>query len=66
MGTVVEYLPFLIPVVIIQLALALTAVVHILKHKKFKFGNTALWVLVALFIQFIGPILYFTIGKADE
>lgn len=66
MDAVVEYLPFLIPVVIIQLALALTAVVHILKHKKFKFGNTVLWVLVALFIQLIGPILYFTIGKADE
>ena len=39
MGAMMEYLPLLIPVVIIQLALTITALVHILKHIKIWFGN---------------------------
>ena len=66
MNALIEYLPVLIPVFFIQLTLALIAAVHIVRHKKFKFGSIAIWPGIVLFIQIIGPILYFTIGKADE
>ena len=62
----VEYLPFLIPIVVVQIGLAAFAVIDILRHKKFKWGNTALWIVLAVFLEFIGPILYFTIGKDND
>lgn len=62
----VEFLPLLIPIVIIELALLIFALVHILKHNNYKFGNRIMWILIVVFIQFIGPILYFILGKGDE
>ncbi|OJV65210.1 MAG: hypothetical protein BGO41_01220 [Clostridiales bacterium 38-18] len=61
-----EYLPFLIPVVILELALAITALVHVLKHPNYKFGNKILWIIVVLFVQIIGPVVYFLFGRGDE
>ena len=61
-----EYLPFLIPVIIIELALAIVALIHVLKHPNYRFGNKVLWILVVLFIQIIGPIVYFVFGRGDE
>jgi len=61
-----EYLPFLIPLVIVQLALAVTALMHVLRHPHYRFGNKVMWVLVVMFIQFIGPALYFAFGRGEE
>ncbi len=61
-----EYFPFLIPLVILQLVLSITALIHVLRHPRYRFGNKVMWVLVVLFIQFIGPALYFTLGRGEE
>ena len=61
-----EYLPFLIPLIIIELALMVTALIHVLKHPHYRFGNKTFWVIVVLFIQIIGPISYFVFGREDE
>ncbi len=61
-----EYLPFIIPLLVLQLGLMLAALISILKHKKYKTGNRALWVILSLFVSIIGPILYFVLGKTDE
>lgn len=61
-----EYLPILLPIIIIQYGLAIFALVHVLKHPNYKFGNKIIWVLVVLFINIIGPIVYFVFGKGDE
>lgn len=66
MNEISQYIPFLIPIAVIEVILAVVAVVHILKHKKFKFGNTVVWLIVVIAIQIIGPILYFTIGRSDD
>jgi hypothetical protein len=66
MKIAMEYLPFLIPVVIIELALMITALVHVLRHKNYRFGNRILWVVIVVFVEIIGPILYFTIGRGEE
>jgi len=60
-----EMLPFLIPIIIVELSLTVAALVHILTHKTYKSGNRTLWIVVS-FIQIIGPILYFIFGKSDE
>jgi hypothetical protein len=61
-----DYLPFLIPLVIAQFALGITALVHVLRHTHYRFGNKVMWALIVMLIQFIGPAVYFTFGRGDE
>lgn len=61
-----EYLPFLIPLLIIEFILAITALVHVLRHPNYKFGNKVIWILVVLLLQIVGPIFYFIFGRGDE
>ena len=66
MGNVLEFLPFLIPLVILQFALFGYALFHILTHKTYKRGNRVLWIVITVvFMNFVGPILYFIFGKAE-
>lgn len=66
MQNLIEYLPFLIPVIIIELTLAIVALIHVLRHPKYRFGNKVLWILVVLCIQIVGPIVYFAFGRGEE
>ena len=59
-------LPILIPLIIIQLGLTVAALVHILTHKTYKTGTRAMWVIISLLINTIGPVLYFILGRSDE
>lgn len=63
---IIKYFPVFLPLIVIELALALTALVHVVRHPHYRFGNKAVWILVVLLIQFIGPVLYFAIGRGDE
>jgi len=66
MEKIIEYLPFLIPIILLELVLAFSALIHLLKHPDVKFGNKTIWIFVVLLLQIIGPILYFTIGRSDQ
>ena len=61
-----EYGPFLIPLIIAQLVLAITALVHVLRHPNYRFGTKGLWIAVVLLVQCIGPALYFALGRGDD
>jgi len=62
-----EFLPFIIPLVVIQFALLGYTLYHILTHKSYKRGNRTLWLIVSIVgMEFIGPILYFVLGKEDN
>ena len=62
-----EFLPFLIPLVIVQFALLGYTLYHILTHNSYKRGNRAIWLVITLvFMNFVGPILYFRLGKEDS
>lgn len=61
-----DVLPFLIPLVVAEFALLGYTLWHIFTHTNYKRGNRALWVAVAVIgMQFIGPVLYFLLGKED-
>ena len=66
MDVLVDYLPFLIPLIIIEWILAITALIHVLRHPHYKFGNKPFWIVVVLFVQIIGPIVYFIFGRGEE
>ncbi|MCI8592450.1 MAG: hypothetical protein HFI88_08935 [Lachnospiraceae bacterium] len=66
MDNIIEFLPFLIPLVIVQFSLLGCTLYHILTHNNYKRGNRTLWLVVAIaFMAFIGPISYFLFGKED-
>lgn len=66
MENLLKYLPFLIPVLVLELTLMMTALIHVLKHHHYKFGNKAIWIIVVIFLSIIGPVLYFVAGKGEE
>ncbi len=66
MENLMEYLPILLPIFLIEMILVIIALIHVLRHKSFRFGNKVLWILIVVFFQIIGPILYFTLGRGEE
>lgn len=66
MNNLNEILPFAIPLILLELALFIITLRHILTHKHYKHGNRILWLAVTIIgMNFIGPILYFLFGKED-
>ena len=66
MNEIMEFLPFLIPLAIAEFALFGYTLWHILTHKTYKRGSLGLWLVVTLVLmEFIGPVLYFLLGKED-
>ncbi|RIJ66948.1 PLDc_N domain-containing protein [Rummeliibacillus sp. TYF005] len=61
-----EALPLIIPIAILEWTLAIVALVHVLKHPHYRFGNKPMWIVIVLFIQIIGPIVYFLFGRGRD
>ncbi len=66
MENLVEYLPFLIPLILIELVLMIAALIHVIKHPHYKFGNKPLWIVIVLVVQIFGPVVYFVFGRGEE
>ena len=67
MDNLMDVLPFLIPLAVVEFALLGYTLYHILTHKTYKRGNRTLWLVVALVgMQFVGPVLYFLFGKEND
>ena len=67
MDSVKDILPFLIPLIIVQFSLLGYTLHHILTHDTYKRGSRAMWLVITLvFMNFVGPILYFLLGKEED
>ena len=66
MEEIMNLLPFLIPLFVIQFGLMIAALVHIFRHDTYKTGNRALWVCICLLVNIIGPVLYFIVGRSED
>lgn len=66
MDKFMELLPFLLPLAIAEFVLLGYTLYHILTHKNYKRGNRTLWLVIAIIgMEFVGPILYFLLGKEE-
>lgn len=66
MNELVEFLPFLVPLVIVQFGLLGYTIYHIMTHNTYKRGNRTLWLIVVIVLMnYVGPILYFLLGKEE-
>ena len=59
-----QWLPLLIPVVILEFGLMIAALIDLIKREKTK-GPKWVWILVIVLINLFGPIVYFLVGR-DE
>lgn len=66
MNTLFEILPLLIPLLLIDVALAIVAVRHILRHPHYRFGSRSIWLVIVVVLLLFGPIIYFAFGKGEN
>ena len=67
MNEIMEFLPFLIPLVIAQFALLGYTLYHILTHNNYRIGNRVVWLIITIVLMnYVGPILYFVFGKEES
>jgi hypothetical protein len=56
----------LIPLIVIQLALLVVALYDITRPgRRVKGDNKVVWVVIIVFVQMLGPILYFLAGREE-
>ncbi|MGG3564559.1 PLD nuclease N-terminal domain-containing protein [Neobacillus rhizosphaerae] len=65
MDSIVSNLPIIAPIIIIQLILIVVAIIDLVRIDQTK-GPKWLWVIIILFVNIIGPILYFVIGRRNN
>lgn len=61
-----DNLPLLLPLILLEFLLMITALIHVLKHPYYRFGNRILWVIIVVVIQIIGPVVYFAFGRGED
>ncbi len=60
-----QFIPYLIPVLIIELVLIVIALIDLVKREHTR-GPKWLWAIIIILVNFIGPIVYFVVGRKDE
>ena len=66
MPTLGELLPFLIPIVIIQLVLLVVALLDLFKEERqVRWFGKPVWALIIFFVNIVGPLVYFFLGRED-
>ncbi len=65
LDTIVEMLPFIIPLLILQLALMIVALVDLIKRQRVKGDNKVLWALLIVLVNIIGPAVYLIFGREE-
>jgi uncharacterized membrane protein len=59
-------LPFILPVLLIELGLMVFALVDVVKRKRVRGDNKVVWILIIILVNLIGPIIYLAIGRKED
>ena len=65
MDTLRQLLPFLIPIILLQLAQLVVALIDLSRRPKVN-GPKWVWVIIIIGFNLIGPIAYFLVGRQEE
>lgn len=58
-----ELLPFLIPLIMFQLLLMISALAMIVRQRRFKYLNRTAWIIIVVVFNIVGPVLYFVMER---
>ena len=64
METIQEYIPFLIPLILLQLALMAFALVDLARRERTR-GPKWVWAIVIVLGELLGPIVYLLFGREE-
>lgn len=59
-----QFLPYLVPIIILQLGLMVVALVDLARRERTR-GPKWVWALVIVFVSLIGPIIYLVLGREE-
>ena len=59
------FIPYLIPVIIIQLGLMVFALVDLVRRERTK-GPKWMWAIIIVAVNIIGPVVYLLAGKDES
>ena len=65
MDTIRPLIPYLIPIIILELGLVIFALLDLSRRERVN-GPKWMWLVIILLAQLVGPILYFTVGRRDS
>ena len=60
-----QILPLLIPVIIVQIILLVVALLDLRKQRATR-GPKWMWALIIIFVNIIGPIVYFVVARKED
>ncbi|MDD5190564.1 MAG: PLD nuclease N-terminal domain-containing protein [Dehalococcoidales bacterium] len=63
---ILDMLPFLIPLFLIELVLLVIALIDVIRREKVTGNNKVVWILVIVLFQVIGPVVYFIFGRKES
>jgi Uncharacterized protein conserved in bacteria containing a divergent form of TPR repeats len=58
--------PLLLPLLLLELGLMIAAVIHVLRHPHYRFGNKVMWLIIVIVFEIIGPVIYFAFGRGRD
>ena len=61
-----EMILIITPLLVINLIFVIIALIDLAKRQKVLWNNKVLWVLLIVFVQYLGWICYFLFGRKDE
>jgi hypothetical protein len=64
MDTLIELLPFLVPILLLQIALMIIALVDLVRRERTR-GPKWVWAVVIVFFNILGPVIYLIAGREE-
>jgi hypothetical protein len=65
--TLQEVLPFLIPLIVLQLVLLVVGLYDLTRpERRVKGGNKVVWGVIIVLGQLLGPLVYFLFGRDED
>jgi hypothetical protein len=61
----VEFLPFIIPIVLIQLVLMIVCLVDLIRREKTRYLPKWAWAIIIIIGELLGPIIYLILGREE-
>ena len=63
---IAELIKLIWPLIVIQLAVQIYAIVDLLKRGKTKNLNLGIWLIIILFGEILGAVVYLLVGRSEE